>query len=78
MTSCTSTPRTALKWQRFVSVAAAAAVLTGCGAIASRAGSPAPPPAPSAEQGAYRLIQEPKQATHRSLASSARRVEHCA
>lgn len=60
MTSCTSAPRLALKWQRVVSVAAATAVLTGCGAIASRAGSPAPPLAPSAEQGAYRLIQEPE------------------
>lgn len=50
---------TTAAWRTVICAAAAAALLTGCSPVASRAGGPASP-ALSAAQGAYRLIQEPE------------------
>lgn len=46
-------------WRCLVSVATAAALLTGCSSPAWRTGNP-PPPALNATHGVYRLVQEPE------------------
>ncbi|QLK92802.1 hypothetical protein BJP78_25495 (plasmid) [Mycobacterium avium subsp. hominissuis] len=50
----------AAAWGRLLSVAGAAAILTGCSPVVVRAGSPGPPTPSSAPQGTYRLLQEPE------------------
>ncbi|WP_196760417.1 phospholipase D-like domain-containing protein, partial [Mycobacterium avium] len=50
----------AAAWRRLLSVAGAAAILTGCSPVFVRAGSPGPPTPSSAPQGTYRLLQEPE------------------
>lgn len=52
--------RTTCTWSRVATVAAAAALLTGCSSLHSLAGDPSPPPALSADHSSYRLIQEPE------------------